>query len=409
MELDGSENDEDATAEQRSNGRLDARLSAFVLLLLLSLQALGLKIMYLPLNRLIEDRFCRDYYTKVNPGVIPVSGSVPEQLCKVDVVQQQLASLFGAIESVHLFIDLVVVLPYGIISDRGHRKLVLILNFFGFIAMYSWLFGMGSFATSVSPTWMLVGPVFSLFGGGECVFMSTISALVTDFANSDIERTNMFAYISSITYVVHLISPSLAALTMSRSLRLPFVLGLVLLIVAIPLITLLPKDSNNVGDDVDSEIEPLLDNGGNEEELPKGNQRSHTRAIHDIRSKVETVWKQVSGRKNFQLLLGVFFVAALASSNSPLFPQYISKRYDWTFASAGYLLSIKAAVNVTLLALIVPTVVQILSKRLEFTSGRINRLGAEIMLAISIAGAVFIALSPGVPCLIFGRRLTFSS
>jgi hypothetical protein len=76
----------------------------WLLLLLLSLQALGLKIMYLPLNRLIENRFCLDYFREHDPSIIPPDALVPERLCKEDVIQQHLAVLFGTIESVHLVI-----------------------------------------------------------------------------------------------------------------------------------------------------------------------------------------------------------------------------------------------------------------------------------------------------------------
>jgi hypothetical protein len=76
----------------------------YMLLLLVSVQSLGLKIMYLPLNRLIENRICRDYYLNVDPFVVPSNGVVPEHLCKNDAIQQQLATLFGTIESIHLFI-----------------------------------------------------------------------------------------------------------------------------------------------------------------------------------------------------------------------------------------------------------------------------------------------------------------
>jgi hypothetical protein len=65
---------------------------------------------------------------------------------------------------------------------------VLILNFIGFIAMYAWLFGIGYISSGLSPKLMLLGPVLSIVGGGECVSISTIAALVTDIASSDIER-----------------------------------------------------------------------------------------------------------------------------------------------------------------------------------------------------------------------------
>jgi hypothetical protein len=43
----------------------------------------------------------------------------------------------------------------------------------------------------------------------------------------------------------------------------------------------------------------------------------------------------IRGRHNFQILLCSFFLTALASSDTKLLVQYISKRYEWTFAQVG--------------------------------------------------------------------------
>ena len=84
--------------------------SVFIILVLLGLQNLGLKVMHLPLNRLIEIRFCQEYYEAHAPSVIPSLGDIPESLCKVDSIQQRLAWLFGTIETVHIIIGIYFVL-----------------------------------------------------------------------------------------------------------------------------------------------------------------------------------------------------------------------------------------------------------------------------------------------------------
>jgi hypothetical protein len=183
---------------------------------------------------------------------------------------------------------------------------------------------------------------------------------------------------------------------MTRSLWLPFVIGLILLLIGIPIVSLLPRNPSLTEDIPAHEEEPLLPD--NSEPGDRGKMR---KGRSGFINNIKALRNQFSGRFNFQLLLSIFFVAAMASSNSPLFPQYISKRYDWTFANAGYLLSIKAAVNITLLALIVPSAVKVLSSHHDFESGRINKLGAQLMLAISVAGVLFIAVSPSVPYLVF--------
>lgn len=188
---------------------------------------------------------------------------------------------------------------------------------------------------------------------------------------------------------------------MSYGLWLPFVIGLLLLAAGILATALLPANDGRA-DNHASENEPLLGEASDAERSSK-HDLAASKMIDGARSKLQALWKQVSGRRNFQLLLGVFFAASFASSNSALLPQYISKRYNWTFAHSGYLLSVKALVNITLLALIVPSVVHLLATRFDFESGRISKLGAQVMFSISVIGVVLVALAPNVPYLIFGE------
>lgn len=52
----------------------------------------------LPLNRVIELRLCNEHYTRNDPSVLQRHGTIPEELCKIDEVQQRLAWLQGIME-----------------------------------------------------------------------------------------------------------------------------------------------------------------------------------------------------------------------------------------------------------------------------------------------------------------------
>jgi len=88
----------------RSSSSHHGRRAKAIVLLLLALHHFGFKIMYLPLNRVMENRICHNYYSIHDPLKIPTDGIVPEKLCKLDDVQKELAALFGTTESLHLFI-----------------------------------------------------------------------------------------------------------------------------------------------------------------------------------------------------------------------------------------------------------------------------------------------------------------
>lgn len=63
---------------------------------------MAIKLMNLPLNRVIELRYCQQHYSEHDPSQIGSGGSIPEKLCKLDSVQQKLAWMQGTIETFHI-------------------------------------------------------------------------------------------------------------------------------------------------------------------------------------------------------------------------------------------------------------------------------------------------------------------
>ncbi|KAI8284894.1 hypothetical protein K4K56_009840 [Colletotrichum sp. SAR 10_98] len=93
-----------------------------------------------------------------------------------------------------------------------------------------------------------------------------------------------------------------------------------------------------------------------------------------------------------------YVLTSLASSDTKLLVQYISKRYHWTFASTGYLLSAKAVVNFTLLTIIIPALLRSrrnASRHLspELASHRMNMYYANVCLIVSVLGALAISVA----------------
>jgi hypothetical protein len=141
--------------------------------------------------------------------------------------------------------------------------------------------------------------------------------------------------------------PTLASFTMSKSIWLPFWINVALLTFAVPTIAMLPRtttksapatltsgtERNDLGN-VD-EIGPLL--GEDPEGLHRYSnafERRHD-VFQNITHTISRLISLIKGRRNFQVLLCSFFLTALASSDTKLLVQYISKRYEWTFAEVG--------------------------------------------------------------------------
>lgn len=211
-----------------------------------------------------------------------------------------------------------------------------------------------------------------------------------------------FAYLSSVSYVVNLLGPALASATMDKHIWAPFYIGISLLCLAALVAYMLParfkaSQRSDSAFDASSHGEALLSSP-----ILKA-QASDPSVLTALITRLCTLRAIVTSHpRNFTLLLISFFLTSLASSDTKLLAQYISKRYDWTFAAAGYLLSGKAVVNFTLLTVVIPVVLRSgLARAIGRTAGetspdKMSLRFASICLMVSVAGAFLIGLAAKV-------------
>ncbi|KAH6878266.1 major facilitator superfamily domain-containing protein [Alternaria rosae] len=373
------------------------------LVLLLLLVQLSSVLYTLPLNRVIELRLCKEFYQKHDVSVILPDGSIPELLCKIKDVQRKLAWLQGSMETMNVIFDFVVTIPFSFIAEKWGVSTVLWCNLVPRIVMSAWAIVVGNFPRLLPTESILTGSIFNILGG-ECVFQSTIFTLTSALTSEYVQRASYFSYISSTSYIVSFMGPTLAAFIMSKNLWLPFWLNIGLLLCAIPTISLLPNttssphkitSSESPSDNETEESGPLLDNT---DSIPTHYTTAFNPSPGIYRTITQTIFQLlhlVLGRRNFQILLTTLFFTALASSDTKLLVQYISKRYNWTFAQAGYLLSAKALVNLTLLVVVVPRLIRtsISAKAVRGDDVRLNVLGARVSIAVSVLGVLCIAVA----------------
>ncbi|KAF1987422.1 MFS general substrate transporter [Aulographum hederae CBS 113979] len=378
------------------------RVALFGLLVLLSCQNMAIHLMNLPLNRVIELRYCQDYYLEHDPSAIPPDGNVPEELCKGDWVQQRLARLTGMVEALHVVCDITVTIPLSYLADKYSHRLVMCLNMLGLSLMYSWLVFVGKTGRLLPEKAMLMGPFFTLLGGSTCVIGSMVASIVTKIAPDQIHRTSYFGYTGSVSYVITLLGPAIAGMTMTMNLWLPFWIGISLLVFGMPFVLLLPSHKKQPSRFPfrNGESSPILERTSSESKRIKDTMTVEPKDYRSIIvSEFRKVPKLIFGRRNFQLLLLALLFAQLASASTTILVVYIAKRYGWRYAETGYLLSAKASVNVTLLTILVPAAVHWLSSRRSALS--IDFLGAHASLLISVFGTILIAIAPNIYVLIF--------
>ncbi|KAF7560559.1 hypothetical protein G7046_g3579 [Stylonectria norvegica] len=362
---------------------------------LLLLVNLAMSLYQLPLNRVIERRLCQEYWRTTDPSKLQPGGGMEEKLCKIDSIQGSLGRIQGVMETTWIVGDFIMTIPLSFLAESWGRRAVLGLNLVSRLFMLSWAIVVGYFDELFPTKAIVVGPILSVLGG-DCVFNSITYSLASSLTDDPVTRATYFGFMSSTSYVVALLGPALASATMTVSLWLPFWTGIILLLVAVPTILLLPSTSHTVVDDLSSgegQSEPLLSSPLLKAREPQPSlSRATTRRLRTLRTVV------TSHPRNFSLLLITFLLTSLASSDTKLLVQYISKRYNWTFASAGYLLSGKAIVNFTLLSVIVPRFLR--SNRNSHGADlgnqgadRANIRYANYCLIISVLGALGIAVA----------------
>lgn len=92
-----------------------------------------------PMTRAFEDRLCRKYYESATPIGTHLTLPIPEEDCKIPIVQGQLAMLKGWDAAFACIPGLLLAFPYGYIADRYGRKIVLILSLVGVTLSYVWV------------------------------------------------------------------------------------------------------------------------------------------------------------------------------------------------------------------------------------------------------------------------------
>lgn len=99
---------------------------------------IGEDLFAVPRVRLYESVVCTQYYSQHDPSFLGPGGSVPEEFCKIDQVQDEVAFVQGW----QLFFDsvpaILLPIPYGYVADKFGRKWILCLGLTAYTL--SWAF-----------------------------------------------------------------------------------------------------------------------------------------------------------------------------------------------------------------------------------------------------------------------------
>ncbi|MCJ1380715.1 hypothetical protein MMC17_003823 [Xylographa soralifera] len=216
-------------------------------------------------------------------------------------------------------------------------------------------------------------------------------------------RTMVFFRIHAAVMVAGILGPTTASFLMGYNVWLPWVLGEVLIYVAVLLTLLLPnrKDDQDPQDHLSDDREIEAAENGNMATMHKGISMKE-RLVAALKN-LKTTSSHLAA--NVQVLL-LLFMAGLSNlgneSLALLLLIYVPERYHWTFAKAGYLWSLGAGVQLFLLLVLLPFAGHLLLKHLNFSSHDKDRILMLLSCAVMATGAVCLGLAPAIGPAVIG-------
>ncbi|KAK3368787.1 major facilitator superfamily domain-containing protein [Podospora didyma] len=360
------------------------------------------------LTRLIEDNLCHRFYDR-NEGTSRSYLPIDEKDCKFDKLQSDLAYLLGATSTIEAIFCLVFAFPYGILADIIGRKPVFLLSVSG--AAINIIFTLAVLWFRYSASYTMLGPVFSIIGGGNAVFMAVLYSMVSDVLTC--HGSSAFFVLTLSALIGNSAAPAVAANLMHTfSPWVPALLALVIVPLAIGLVVFVPETLPLAKQKQHPEI--LRTHEAEDPDADTDHHHHHSEApTHSFKSKLTQTFNHlkdflsaISFRNPSLILVLATFLVRMPETYATgmLFVQYVSVRAGWTIAEAGYLLAVRGAINMVVLLIALP----VLSKLVIFQAGSVA--AKDLSLARFSAGFAVLGLlligAPSVGVMIVGLGLS---
>ncbi|KAJ5712059.1 hypothetical protein N7488_006215 [Penicillium malachiteum] len=276
----------------------------------------------IPLTQLMEDNLCDRYLTEIGRHHFLADRTI----CKADKIQSRLAYLkasFGMIESAT---SLISAFPYGVLADTIGRKPVLYLSATGTALYLAYDLAILKFTNLLPIEYILLGPLFTLIGGGSTVINASLYSLASDLV-PDTNIAIPYSMMAFGTLFGSSVGPVISSKLIEKSSPwLPMLIGSLTVPASMSLLILLP------------EIVTQRDNSSNRDLSELGDTFSGT-----IKSQVSQSWAglRISMQRSHSISIVLILITYLrvvpeALAYGQLLVQYMSKRFGWTFANVGY-------------------------------------------------------------------------
>ncbi|KAJ6070454.1 hypothetical protein N7467_011773 [Penicillium canescens] len=327
------------------------RLATFLLSLCIFFLSGGSAMIQVPLTQLMEDNLC-DQYLRETGWQGPFTDRA---ICKDDGIQSKLAylnALLGVIESVT---SLIVAFPYSALADKLGRKPIIYLSTTGSVLYVVWVLAILKFSNLLPIEYILLGPLLTVVGGGSTVINACIYSLASDLV-PDTDITISYFVMAFGSLAGASVGPAISSKlieqyspwfpTLTGSLIVPASMGLLIVLPE----TITPRDQSS--ERAASELGKLS---------PRTLKTFFYQSWADLKTSCQSI-------RSFSIVLILITYLRVYPENvayGPLLVQYVSKRFDWTFADAGYLLAARGIGQMLILLVLFPGISMLLSKYLR--------------------------------------------
>lgn len=392
-----------------------------ILFLVLILVSFGDQLAQSPQTRIFESVICYRYYEKADPSRIRLSrdavgpgaiGGVDEKWCKVNAVQDELATLSGYLQMFESIPNLLLAVPFGWCADRFGRWPFLFLNLFQFVLRTSFVQLVTWFWQRVEVKAVWVSALFSILGGGPAVASALFFVVLSD-VTPEADRAAVFLRGGAANLSANFFMPPLAAWLMTIDPWIPFLGSTILSASAAFMYLMVPEtldyrhpflpSTSHPPSPVAGPTDITTTTSSSSTSSPPGSSTNFiTRWTYEI--KEATAFLRNDWR--VPALIAPFCGhMLLVAAGGPLLLQYASKRYALSFSEGTLLITIRNGVNVILLILIIPYLSTYLIKSHGLSDQRKDLYLARASQLLTALGLTFLAASPTWPFSVAGLTI----
>ncbi|KAK7433333.1 hypothetical protein QQZ08_000272 [Neonectria magnoliae] len=349
-------------------------------------------IMEPPLQKIMEDIICHKYY----PDHSLREPSILDRRCKNDEVQRTLAMVRGWSLSFEMATPIIAQFPFGIIADKYGRRPVLFLSVFGCLSQSCWVMLVLYFPDVFSIWAMLPGSLFYLIGGGGPMASAMVWTIVADVVPVA-ERTSVFYQITAAVLMINILVNPISAWLLHFDPWIPMWLAFGFLIAGTCCTLMIPETLGLRRKADDRRRHGTNAHEPDHEDTESLKHHILKQAWYTVKNDMGHVWRFIFASKSIMILiLAISAHMPIRLAFASILLQYISKRFDWDWSTATYVLTVGIVATVTTLLVVLPIASTLVTKRYRYSPMRRDLFLSRVSVLFLAVGVLLMAFA-GVP------------